>query len=148
MVAEVFAGVGALKSAFDLAKGLKEIDDASRRNAAVIDLQEKILTAQSAQSSMLDRISELEKKVESFERWEREKERYALRDVSGRGEFAYVLKASMQAGEPSHAICVNCYQESKKAVLQFSGKGFEAEKYWRCPVCENVTTTFGPITAV
>ena len=45
MVGEVFAGIGALKTAFDIAKGLKDIDDATRRNAAVIELQEKILTA-------------------------------------------------------------------------------------------------------
>jgi hypothetical protein len=40
MVAEVFAGLGAFKTAFDIAKGLKDIDDATRRNAAVIELQE------------------------------------------------------------------------------------------------------------
>ncbi len=51
MVAEVFAGLGAIKTAFDLAKGLKDIDDATRRNAAVIKLQEKILDAQQAQSA-------------------------------------------------------------------------------------------------
>ena len=41
MVGEALAGLGALKTAFDLAKGLKEIDDAARRNAAVIELQQK-----------------------------------------------------------------------------------------------------------
>ena len=46
MVGEVFAGLSALKTAFDIAKGLKDIDDATRRNAAVIELQEKILLAQ------------------------------------------------------------------------------------------------------
>ena len=59
MVAEVFAGIGALKAAFDIAKGLKDIDDAARRNAAVIELQEKILSAQSAQSDLVQRIREL-----------------------------------------------------------------------------------------
>jgi hypothetical protein len=44
MVGEVFAGIGALKTAFDIAKGLKDIDDVARRNAAVIELQEKILS--------------------------------------------------------------------------------------------------------
>jgi len=42
MVGEVFAGLGAIKTAFDIAKGLKDIDDAARRNAAVIELQQKI----------------------------------------------------------------------------------------------------------
>ena len=41
MVAEVYAGLTSLKVAFDLAKGLKDMDDATRRNAAVIELQEK-----------------------------------------------------------------------------------------------------------
>jgi len=50
VVGEVFAGLGALKTAFDIAKGLKDIDDAARRNAAVIELQEKILAAREAQS--------------------------------------------------------------------------------------------------
>jgi hypothetical protein len=42
MVAEILGGISALKSAFDIAMGLKDIDDAARRNTAVIELQEKI----------------------------------------------------------------------------------------------------------
>ena len=62
MVAEVFTGLSAIKTAFDLARGLKDIDDAARRNAAVIELQEKILAARETQSTLLERVSELEKK--------------------------------------------------------------------------------------
>jgi hypothetical protein len=40
MVAEVFAGLGSIKAAFDIAKGRKDIDDATRRNTAIIELQE------------------------------------------------------------------------------------------------------------
>jgi uncharacterized protein YlxW (UPF0749 family) len=65
MVAEVFAGLGALKTAFDIAKGLKDIDDTTRRNTAVIDLQEKILSAQQSQASLVESISNLEKEVAS-----------------------------------------------------------------------------------
>ncbi len=62
MVAEVFAGQGALKTAFDIAKGLKDINDATVRNAAVIELQEKLLAAQAAQASLVEHIGELEKR--------------------------------------------------------------------------------------
>src|SRR5262249_3392802 len=58
MVGEVFAGLGAIKTAFDIAKGLKDIDDAARRNAAVIELQEKILAAQQEQMALVERITE------------------------------------------------------------------------------------------
>ena len=46
MVAEVMTGLGAFKAALDVAKGLKDISDATVRNSAVIELQELILSAQ------------------------------------------------------------------------------------------------------
>ncbi len=65
---ELISSLGGLKAAFDLAKGLKDIDDARRRNAAVIELQEKILAAQQAQAALVERINELEKQVASQSR--------------------------------------------------------------------------------
>ena len=137
MVGEVFAGLGALKTAFDIAKGLKDIDDATRRNAAVIELQEKILAAREAQSTLLDRVSELEEKVASFERWDAEKERYELKQtVSGGPAFAYALKPNAQPPEPFHCICATCYQRRIKSILQFSRSFFpSSEMGVSCPVC-------------
>jgi hypothetical protein len=50
MAGEIFAGLSAIKAALDLAKGLKDINDATVRNRAVIELREKILAAREAQS--------------------------------------------------------------------------------------------------
>jgi hypothetical protein len=140
MVAEVFASLGALKTAFDIAKGLKDIDDAARRNAAVIELQEKILSAQQAQSELVECIGELEKKVTGFEKWEAEKERYQLTDFGG-GTFAYLLKPEKANGEPSHRICASCYQDDHKSILQFPHQS-EGQDYYRCPKCDK-TQEFG-----
>lgn len=41
MVAEVFAGISAFKTMFDIAKAMKDMDDAVKRNAAVFDLGEQ-----------------------------------------------------------------------------------------------------------
>jgi hypothetical protein len=76
MVAEVYAGLSAFKTMFDMAKALKDINDGAIRNGAVIELQEQILAAQQAQATALERISELEKEVARFEAWEAEKEKY------------------------------------------------------------------------
>jgi hypothetical protein len=46
MVSEVYTGLSALKNVFELVKGLKDIHDATIRNEAIINLQEKILSAQ------------------------------------------------------------------------------------------------------
>jgi uncharacterized coiled-coil DUF342 family protein len=91
MVGEALAGLSAIKTAFDIAKGLKDIDNATSRNAAVIELQEKILAAREAQSALLDRVGTLEKEVARFETWEREKQRYELKSL-GWGAFARMLK--------------------------------------------------------
>jgi hypothetical protein len=73
MVAEVYAGLSAFKAMFDIAKGLKDIDNAANRNAAVIELQEKILAAQLAQAELIERIGKLEKEMAGLKSWETEK---------------------------------------------------------------------------
>jgi hypothetical protein len=78
MVSEVFAGLSSIKAAFDIAKGLKNIDDATRRNAAIIELQEKILSAQAAQAELIEAIGELKSRVAELEAWDAEKQRYEL----------------------------------------------------------------------
>jgi hypothetical protein len=135
MVAEVFAGIGALKTAFDIAKGLKDIDDAARRNAAVIELQEKILSAQEAQATLVERVRELESKVASLEQWEAEKKRYALTDFGG-SSFAYLLKPEAANGEPSHRICPTCYEKRQKSILQYRFRAATGRDKWRCNSCD------------
>lgn len=138
MVAEVFAGVSALKSAFDMAKGLKDIDDATRRNAAVIELQEKILSAQTAQAELLETVGELKKRVAEFERWDAERERYELKQLAPTGAaFAYAIKPDAQGSEPFHCICAACYQNAKKSILQFSKSipYSDGQHVLTCPSC-------------
>jgi hypothetical protein len=75
VAAELLASVGVFKSLYDSAKALKDINDAAIRNAAVIDLQEKILTAREAQEALLERVADLETKISTFDKWETEKAR-------------------------------------------------------------------------
>ncbi len=117
MVAEVFGGIAALKAAFDITKGLKDIDDRTRLNAAIIELQERILSAQSAQAELVESEGELKKRVAQLEAWETEKQRYQLTEI-GPAIFCYVLKPDMANGEPIHRLCANCYTDGKKAFLQ------------------------------
>jgi hypothetical protein len=141
MIGETFAGLGAFKTMYDMAKALKDINDATIRNGAIIELQEKILAAREAQSLLLDRVGELEEKVANFETWEREKQRYELKDL-GWGAFAYMLKPGMRDAEPPHWVCTNCYEHNHKATLQcvmVPGKG----QRWTCPSCKN---TINPST--
>lgn len=138
MVGEALAGLGALKTAFDLAKGLKDINDATIRNGAVIELQEKILAAQVAQAALLDQVRELEQKVAGFEAWNTEKDQYDLKAL-GNGATAYMLKPDARGTQPPTWICTNCYEQRHKATLQsvlVKGLGY----IWTCPKCKNTIT--------
>jgi hypothetical protein len=135
MFAEASAGLGLFKSMLDVAKGLKDINDAAARNAAVIDLQEKILAAQAQQTDLVQRIGDLEEEVARFKTWEAEKQRYELTDFGG-GTFAYLLKPEESAGEPPHRICASCYQKGQKSILQFKHRSVYSQDVCSCPSCD------------
>jgi len=144
MASEIIAGIGLFKTMMDMAKGLKDINDASIRNGAVIELQEKILTAQDQQATLINRVRELEKQMARHETWEAESQRYELKELY-RGALAYAVKETVRGSEPQHYICANCYQRNKKSILQ----GFESytgERTLTCPDCKTqVIHSYHPI---
>lgn len=119
MVGEILAGLSGFKAMLDLAKGLKDINDAATRNAVAIELQEKILSAQAQQAALVEHVRELEEEVARFKTWEAEKQRYKLEALPP-GTHVYTLKPDMAAGEPAHHICQTCYQRCKKSILHQS----------------------------
>ena len=96
---------------FDTVKVLKEVNDATVRNAVVIELQESILTAREQQTALIERVKELEQQFARHERWDEEKQRYELR-VFGHRAFAHALKPDAAKGEAM------CYERGIKSVLQ------------------------------
>jgi hypothetical protein len=116
MISEAMMGASALKTAFDMAKALKDIDDRTRRNDAVIELQEKILGAQTSQAALIQQVGELEKEVAALKAWDADKQRYRLSELKP-GVLAYAPKEGMENGEPAHNLCSSCYQHGFKSIL-------------------------------
>jgi hypothetical protein len=135
VAAEIITGLGAIKTAFDLAKGLKDISDATVRNSAVIELQERILTAQATQAALVERVGELEKKITGFETWEFQKKRYQLKDFGG-GTFAYELKPAEAQGEPIHRICPACFERGSRSILQYDFRTAAQQDRYVCSSCK------------
>lgn len=129
----LITGLDALKTAFDIGKTIKDMDNSAVRNAAVIDLQNEILTAQAAQAALVSQVSELKKEMARFETWETEKQRYELEEMPP-GILAYRLKPGMENGEPAHKICANCYNRNVKSLLHSLGSANGRTK-WRCHTC-------------
>lgn len=117
MFAETIAGLGAVKTAFDMAKALESIHETVARDRAIIDLQKEILAAQAAQFALLERVGKLEKEVTRLESWDAEKQRYQLTEIEP-NIFARTLKEGMENGEPKHNLCDACYEFGFKSRLK------------------------------
>lgn len=140
MIAELGAGIGSLKAALDIAKGLNAAAGAVALNGAkiglqgaIIEAQESLLAAQEAQTANLKRIDELETRIVQLDAWEGEKQRYQLCEFPT-GALAYALKADDASGEPPHRICPACYQEGNKSILQTTARHGGGERV-ECPRC-------------
>jgi hypothetical protein len=134
--------LASLKAALDIAKGVKDLNDTTARQGASIELMEKIITAQGAQSELIHEVRELEAEVTRLKDWAADKARYELRDV-GQGCMAYALKEAMANGEQSHALCANCYTKDKKTVLQPRQRDVGRAITLECHECGSVLVTRG-----
>jgi hypothetical protein len=134
-ISAISGGLTALKAAKDIAETLINLRDTAKFQAAVVELQGKILAAQSDQFTLLERVRELEAKMAQLEAWEAEKKRYALTEVSP-GRFAYVLKPDATNSEPPHCICAHCYQKGIKSILQYWNRGHNGRDNYRCHSCD------------
>jgi hypothetical protein len=137
----ISAAISSLQGAANIAKGLMGLHDTVVIQGKVIELQSAILAAQSSalaaqseQSSLIERIKELEKQITNLEAWKSEKERYSLVALSP-GAHAYVLKKSAQKAEPIHTICANCYQHGHKSILQWEQGGYGSLTF-KCHSCK------------
>lgn len=124
MIAEIGAGLGSLKAAFDIAKGLNAVENAAALNEVKVTLQNHILeaqqglfAAQQAEAATANRIAQLEAEIVRLKNWSGERERYELVSV-GEGGFAYMLKPGMRGSEPPHWLCTQCVEDGKKSILQ------------------------------
>jgi DNA-directed RNA polymerase subunit M/transcription elongation factor TFIIS len=133
-VGEIATGYSALKAAYEMAKGLKDIHDRVTLNAAIIELQEKILSAQEAATSAKDQLRELQAAVNAFEDWKRIAARYDLKDYGG-STFAYELNANLDHQEPIHRACPKCFENRKRSILQFSFKDQSQRDHYKCHGC-------------
>ena len=138
----LFVTIGAqLKVAADIAIGLSKIHTSAEVDAKAIELHRIILSllgdavsAQAEQSAMVHRISDLEEEIRRVKAWEETKQRYTLHEPR-QGTFVYALKAQSSATEPTHWICTNCYEDSRRSILQIQSSGHGTD-HFVCPRCK------------
>ncbi|MBI3503810.1 MAG: hypothetical protein HY059_03140 [Proteobacteria bacterium] len=136
MPADVMIGLSAFKAMLDGARALKDINDATVRQSAVIELQSSILAAQAEQSALVDTVRALKERITQFENWNTEKQRYELKDL-GFGAFAFMLKSEERGAQPPHWICANCFSEKRVSIIQYGFAKKLTGMTWHCQSCQN-----------
>ncbi|MBR1193267.1 hypothetical protein [Bradyrhizobium sp. AUGA SZCCT0160] len=117
MPAEILGGISALKSAFDIARTLKDMDDTAKRNAAIIDLQQTILDAQAAQQEALKKAEALEGRVKELENWEAERQEYTRYPAApGLFTYAHTQESCGEVGTFPQ-LCPSCFHHRHKSFL-------------------------------
>lgn len=141
---EIGLGIKALKSAFDIAKEIKDLNDTTAIRGKIIEMQSLIMEAQSSaigaredHAAQLDRIRSLEEEVSRLKAWDGERNRYELKDIGG-AMFVYMLKRSERGNEPPHWLCPNCFEDGKKSLFQRKSASLVTTD---CPRCG---TSIGP----
>jgi hypothetical protein len=139
MAGEVAALFASLKGATDIIGGMVAARDLHKFSGDLIELQNKIIAANIGASALQDQVStlkdqkrDLEDKLREFEGWQRDADRYALKDF-GSNTYAYALKPGMEAGEPSHYLCANCFPKRQKSILQ----RVTPDGFYQCHNCSN-----------
>ena len=110
--------MSSLSTASSIAKTMLELRDFQQINSKVIELQQAIISAQqqvlsgqSEQATLAEKIQALENECTRLKDWTVERTRYTRREI-GEGVFAYV--ANDQAGtlQSAHKLCCNCFDKA------------------------------------
>ena len=124
MLAEAGAAMSSIKVAIDMAKGISALKSETDINQAILEIQRTLLEAQSQAFDDKQRIAAFGSEVEKLkselgqrDRWINETQRYVLTE-SEVGTFTYELRPELANGETHHRLCVTCFQNGKKSILQ------------------------------
>ena len=129
-----------LNAAVNIAKAMIDVRDATafqgkvfELQRAIIDAQQNVFAANDERSTLIEKISDLEKELSNLKTWETQKQRYELEELAP-GVFAYRLKEAMAGSEPIHNLCAACYQHGKPSLLQRWDSGMNL--ILKCPECK------------
>ncbi|NYD82074.1 hypothetical protein HD884_002137 [Ochrobactrum intermedium] len=132
---DITSGYTALTTAFNLAKGLKDVHDQVKVNEVLIELQAKILEAQEAVRDGRDRLEKAELELKGYKDWDLISSRYSLRDFGG-NTYAYEVKKDHANGQPWHLACPDCYGNHRLSILQYDDI-YVGRKNFKCSSCKN-----------
>jgi hypothetical protein len=141
MIAELSAAVTGLNLLTQMGKSLFQAHTQVEREKiygefreTIIELHERILSAQLQMQDFLRIKVETEEKLKRYENWEVESAKYECYSPTP-GVTVYTLKPEHVGEQPALWICPTCYEDRKKSILQYEEtRGVFTGM--RCPKCK------------
>lgn len=132
----------ALKAAKDLLKpGDNKSADVATAKERLNDALEQMIEIKEARLALLEAAIALRSERAALDQiladrssFERKASRYALKTIAP-NSLAYAPQVKL-GGEPSHLLCVTCFDNQKLSILQLKARDFRYDRL-RCPVCTN-----------
>jgi hypothetical protein len=131
-----------LNTAINIVRGMSDIRDATlfqgkvfELQRALLDTQQSMFAANDERTALVERVRSLENKIYELKDWEAEKAKYELRQLDPNGVYAYAYKQGPDRIEPPHFICVNCYENGEKSVVQATPNRARGKRVHACPKC-------------
>jgi len=123
-IAAVAGIMASLNAALQISKSMLTVRDMVLLQESLIELngeiiraQEHAISANQTQATLVNEKRDLEKQISDMKIWETEKEKHALKELP-RGIFVFCVKESANSSDPIHFLCPNCYEDSRKSILQ------------------------------
>ena len=108
---------GLLKAANGLANYSEIVEKVSEVNSKLMQANSVALAAQEKQAALATKVHELQAEVNQLKDWKTEAQSYDIREVAS-GVFACVVKSHYGKFQAAQKLCVNCFNQGYKSLLQ------------------------------
>ncbi|MES2384051.1 MAG: hypothetical protein V4593_05850 [Pseudomonadota bacterium] len=113
--------VQALASLVKAANGLANygeiVEKVAEVNAKLMQANSVALASQEKQSSLVSQVHDLQSEIRVLRDWSAEAQNYELREVAA-GVFACLAKGFNGQLQSAQKLCVNCFNQGNKSLLQ------------------------------
>jgi hypothetical protein len=141
MIPEIGGAIAGIKSAMDIAGGIRSLKSDTEIHQAIIDIQRTLLDAQAEALTDKQRLGELltenaslKSEIAKFSDWQSVKARYRLAK-SELGAFFYEPIPDKATSEPYHRLCATCFEQQVVSYLHTKLKSDPGEKV-TCHRCD------------
>jgi len=107
-----------IKSLFELKTSTAIVEQLNVLNKELFAVHSSNLELQQQLSAAHTEIANLKKEITGFEAWDNQKSRYKLYSPWS-GAMVYAVTEANSGGEPPHWLCAKCFDERKRAFLNY-----------------------------